>query len=196
VGGGAEVLRVAADREEPGVELAVERLDAAVHDLREAREVVDRAHLDARGGQLACGAARRDELDPEVGEAAGELHDAALVRDGDQRPADPHLAGLDGRALLAVGSRGDGVEDIDRARAHLHASRGGSAALALPGVIDLHFHALPGIDDGPPDLESAVALARTAAGTGATAVVATPHVSWEYPNTARQIADGVRRLNA
>ena len=62
-------------------------------------------------------------------------------------------------------------------------------------MIDLHFHALPGIDDGPPDLDAAIALARAAAATGADAVVATPHVSWEWPNTAQTIAVAVRQLN-
>ena len=90
------MLGVAADREQAGVELRVQRLDAAVHDLREAGEVLDRAHLEAGVGELAGGAAGRDELDPEVGEAAREVDDAALVGDRQQRAADAHLAGLDG----------------------------------------------------------------------------------------------------
>jgi protein-tyrosine phosphatase len=63
-------------------------------------------------------------------------------------------------------------------------------------VIDLHFHALPGIDDGPPDLEAAIALIRAAAAAGTRAIVATPHVSWEFPNSAQGIAAGVRQLNS
>ncbi len=43
-------------------------------------------------------------------------------------------------------------------------------------VIDLHFHCLPGIDDGPDDWESSVALCRAAAAQGTTTIVATPHV--------------------
>jgi protein-tyrosine phosphatase len=43
-------------------------------------------------------------------------------------------------------------------------------------VIDLHFHCLPGIDDGPPDWESSVALCRAAAADGVKTIVATPHV--------------------
>ena len=43
-------------------------------------------------------------------------------------------------------------------------------------MIDLHFHALPGIDDGPESLEAAVALCRRAAEEGTTHIVATPHV--------------------
>lgn len=62
-------------------------------------------------------------------------------------------------------------------------------------MIDLHFHALPGIDDGPPDLGAAIALVRAAAEAGTHAIVATPHVSWEYPNDSQAIATGVRALN-
>jgi protein-tyrosine phosphatase len=43
-------------------------------------------------------------------------------------------------------------------------------------VIDLHFHCLPGIDDGPIDWSEAVELCRAAASEGTTALVATPHV--------------------
>ncbi|HEV7751668.1 MAG TPA: CpsB/CapC family capsule biosynthesis tyrosine phosphatase [Baekduia sp.] len=49
-------------------------------------------------------------------------------------------------------------------------------------VIDLHCHILPGIDDGPADLEEAVALARATVEAGIDTVVATPHVSSRYPN--------------
>jgi protein-tyrosine phosphatase len=43
-------------------------------------------------------------------------------------------------------------------------------------LIELHFHCLPGIDDGPSDWEEAVALCRAAAADGTTRIVATPHV--------------------
>jgi protein-tyrosine phosphatase len=62
-------------------------------------------------------------------------------------------------------------------------------------VIDLHCHILPGIDDGPATIEDAMALARVAASDGTRTVVATPHVSWEYPNTAKQIAALVEQVN-
>jgi protein-tyrosine phosphatase len=63
-------------------------------------------------------------------------------------------------------------------------------------MIDLHFHALPGLDDGPPDLAAAVALVGAAAAEGVEAIVATPHVNWAWHNTAPQIADAVARLGA
>ena len=42
--------------------------------------------------------------------------------------------------------------------------------------VDLHFHCLPGIDDGPRDWDAAVALCRAAAADGTTHIIATPHV--------------------
>jgi protein-tyrosine phosphatase len=62
-------------------------------------------------------------------------------------------------------------------------------------VIDLHFHLLPGIDDGPTDLDAALALARAAADVGVDTIVATPHVGWEWQNTRQTIAEGTRRMN-
>ena len=43
-------------------------------------------------------------------------------------------------------------------------------------MIELHFHCLPGIDDGPRNWDDAVALCRAAAADGTTSIVATPHV--------------------
>jgi protein-tyrosine phosphatase len=44
-------------------------------------------------------------------------------------------------------------------------------------VIDLHAHILPGLDDGPPTPEAAVAMARAAAAAGTRAIAATSHVN-------------------
>jgi len=55
-------------------------------------------------------------------------------------------------------------------------------------VIDLHAHVLPGVDDGPPDLDAAVALVRAAHAAGTTTIVATSHVSERYPNRAESLA--------
>jgi protein-tyrosine phosphatase len=54
-------------------------------------------------------------------------------------------------------------------------------------VIDLHCHLLPGIDDGPPDLGGALALAQLHVKAGVRIVAATPHVSWDMPNEAAAI---------
>jgi protein-tyrosine phosphatase len=69
-------------------------------------------------------------------------------------------------------------------------------ALTFSGpVIDLHCHVLPGIDDGPETIEGSLALARAAAASGTATLVATPHVSWRYPNEAATIARLVEELN-
>ena len=47
-------------------------------------------------------------------------------------------------------------------------------------LIELHFHCLPGLDDGPLEWDEAVALCRAAARDGSTIIVATPHVL-RYP---------------
>ncbi len=62
-------------------------------------------------------------------------------------------------------------------------------------MIDLHSHVLPGIDDGPETIEESLVLARAAAAAGTRTIVATPHVSWHYPNDADTIARLVRELN-
>jgi protein-tyrosine phosphatase len=62
-------------------------------------------------------------------------------------------------------------------------------------VIDLHCHVLAGIDDGPKTIEGSLALARAAAESGVSTLVATPHVSWRYPNDAETITRLVDELN-
>jgi protein-tyrosine phosphatase len=63
-------------------------------------------------------------------------------------------------------------------------------------VIDLHSHVLPGIDDGPATMEGSLALARAVAQSGASTLLATPHVSWRYPNAADTIVPLVEEVNA
>ncbi len=63
-------------------------------------------------------------------------------------------------------------------------------------MIDLHCHVLPGIDDGPATIEDSLELARAAAAAGTRVIVATPHVSWRYPNEPGTIARLVDELNA
>ena len=63
-------------------------------------------------------------------------------------------------------------------------------------MIDLHCHILPGIDDGPLTMEGSLALASAASAGATHTIVATPHVSWAWPqNDAATIATGVRALN-
>jgi protein-tyrosine phosphatase len=63
-------------------------------------------------------------------------------------------------------------------------------------VIDLHCHVLPGIDDGPKSIAAARGLARAAYAAGVRTLVATPHVSWHYPNRAATIGPLVDELRA
>jgi protein-tyrosine phosphatase len=62
--------------------------------------------------------------------------------------------------------------------------------------VDLHFHLLPGVDDGPADLDESLELARAAVREGTRTVVATPHVredlgSTDVPGIVRRV-DEVR----
>jgi protein-tyrosine phosphatase len=63
-------------------------------------------------------------------------------------------------------------------------------------VVDLHTHILPGVDDGAPDLEAAVAMARVAADDGITTMVATPHIRDDHPFDHARIPGLVADLNA
>lgn len=62
-------------------------------------------------------------------------------------------------------------------------------------MIDLHCHVLSGIDDGPDTIEGSLALARAAVAAGTRTLLATPHVSFSYPNEASTIARLVGELN-
>jgi protein-tyrosine phosphatase len=63
-------------------------------------------------------------------------------------------------------------------------------------MIDLHTHVLPGVDDGPDDIEGSLAILRVAAGEGVECMVATPHVREDYlegPERIRPLVDEVQR---
>ena len=62
-------------------------------------------------------------------------------------------------------------------------------------MIDLHSHLLPGIDDGAPDLATALALAKIAVNDGITHMVCTPHIHpGRYDNTPETIAQALAEL--
>lgn len=61
---------------------------------------------------------------------------------------------------------------------------------------DLHFHVLPGVDDGPADLAAALALAADAVADGTSVVVATPHIRDGYVDNVFELPDRVSELQA
>ncbi|WP_232222251.1 tyrosine-protein phosphatase [Thioalkalivibrio paradoxus] len=63
--------------------------------------------------------------------------------------------------------------------------------LAVPatGMVDIHAHLLPGIDDGAKNLQQALNMARLAVADGTRALVVTPH---HLNGVYRNPADGVR----
>jgi protein-tyrosine phosphatase len=62
-------------------------------------------------------------------------------------------------------------------------------------VIDLHCHLLPGIDDGPEDLATALRLARHAVSAGIRISVVTPHMHpGRYDNRAANIRSAAQKF--
>jgi protein-tyrosine phosphatase len=64
-------------------------------------------------------------------------------------------------------------------------------------MIDLHAHILPAVDDGPVNMEEALAMARLAAADGVRTVVATPHSGeWRPAVSATALRSRVAQLQA
>ena len=59
---------------------------------------------------------------------------------------------------------------------------------------DIHFHALPGVDDGPATLGESVELAAAAAAQGTRTIVVTPHVRGDFLTDVSDLPDRVREL--
>src|SRR5439155_13615423 len=59
---------------------------------------------------------------------------------------------------------------------------------------DIHFHLLPGVDDGPSSMDESVALAAAAVADGTSVVVATPHVRAGFVTDVSDLPDRVREL--
>ena len=54
------------------------------------------------------------------------------------------------------------------------------ALRATNQMVDLHCHILPGLDDGPAEMDESVAMAESAIADGITHVVATPHANHSF----------------
>jgi protein-tyrosine phosphatase len=63
-----------------------------------------------------------------------------------------------------------------------------------PKYIDIHSHVLPGLDDGPQDFESAVAILRLAAENRIGTIICTPHFK-DGISDGSSIGDLVKKLN-
>jgi protein-tyrosine phosphatase len=59
---------------------------------------------------------------------------------------------------------------------------------------DVHFHLLPGVDDGPEDLGETVELARAAVADGTSTIVTTPHLRPDFVTDAIGLTEAVREL--
>ena len=60
---------------------------------------------------------------------------------------------------------------------------------------DMHSHLIPGIDDGAPDVETAVSLVKELHEMGYQKLITTPHVMADlYPNTPEIIKAGLEKL--
>jgi protein-tyrosine phosphatase len=56
-------------------------------------------------------------------------------------------------------------------------------------MVDIHFHLLPGLDDGPDTLELTLEMIEAAAADGTTHIVATPHASPRYVFDPKVVAE-------
>lgn len=61
-------------------------------------------------------------------------------------------------------------------------------------MIDIHCHILPGIDDGPSDIETSIKMSKIAADDGITHLVATPHLIYNETSTIEDIKDRIKQL--
>jgi protein-tyrosine phosphatase len=61
---------------------------------------------------------------------------------------------------------------------------------------EIHFHLLPGIDDGPSSIEESVELAAAAAAEGTRTIVTTPHVHPQFVSEPDMLPDLVRAVRA
>lgn len=65
----------------------------------------------------------------------------------------------------------------------------------MTGLVDVHIHLLPGLDDGPRSLAEALDLARRAVDAGVAVAVCTPHlIAGQFENLRSRVLPAVRRL--
>jgi protein-tyrosine phosphatase len=62
-------------------------------------------------------------------------------------------------------------------------------------MLDIHYHLLPGVDDGPATLEQSLDLARSSAADGVTHIIATPHCHQHLRLLRADILPHVAKMN-
>ena len=103
-------IQVAAT-EQAAVDLRVQRLDAAVENLRRAGEIAHRDDRDARLRERPGGAARRQDLHTQLVQAAREVDQSGLVTDTHQGSLDQsHLVFLP----FTISTRAPGAAPVCR----------------------------------------------------------------------------------
>jgi protein-tyrosine phosphatase len=64
-------------------------------------------------------------------------------------------------------------------------------------VVDIHCHILPGLDDGSPDMDTSIAMARLATAAGISTVIGTPHwIEDEHETDPAVVRQTARDLQA
>jgi protein-tyrosine phosphatase len=67
----------------------------------------------------------------------------------------------------------------------------------VAGLVDIHTHLLPGVDDGPEDLDGSLEMARAAVAAGISTIAATPHLRSDFPGVrAEEIGPRCQELQA
>ena len=128
------MVRVAAHGEQPAMDLRVQGLDPPIHHLGNFRDLGDVDHLKPGVSELLGCAARRDDLNVFGLQRLGEVHDARLVADREQRAGNlscfhvlggVHIsvAGVDQRVRVGVASAFDVPDNANLARFAHHAAQ-------------------------------------------------------------------------
>jgi hypothetical protein len=126
-----EVVGVVPSREDRRMNVRVESLDTPAQQLRKLGQILDPLDLDSVLGEMVGGAAACDELDPEVGETAGELGEPCLVEGREEGTLDQEMS-----SRTALGSRRCSTA-LTRSRSvsTVSSSRTGTRSAAITGPV-------------------------------------------------------------
>ena len=122
------MLFIVANGEDAAMHLGVQRLDAPIHDLGEARMVGDLGHRYARIAQSLGGAARGEQLDFLSGEEFCQLKQAGLIGNGEECAGDFHRSNY---KFLACSNSGTSCFNSERASSSLRALQAAKSASKL-----------------------------------------------------------------